>query len=78
MAAKKKLPIAKSIMSDMPIPARPMSKEQKEQERRWKAEDALRTCQKYEEIKGDKSLMSDVKRLASEQMKDLAKVAKKY
>ena len=47
-------------------------------ERKWKAEDALRTCKEYEKIKSDKSLMADVKKLANEEMKKLASVAKKY
>lgn len=45
-----------------------------ERERRYKAEDALSTCQRYGEIKKDKELMRDVKQLAKQKMKELKKV----
>lgn len=70
--AKKRLPIAK----DVPTSIMP-TKADRERERRWRAEDALRTCKEYEKIKGDKQLMSDVKQLAKEEMNKLKKVAAK-
>lgn len=66
--AKKRLPVAESS-AVMP------TKVDKDRERRWRAEDALRTCKEYEKIKNDKVLMSDVKRLAKEEMNKLKKVA---
>jgi hypothetical protein len=48
----------------------------KEQERRWRAEDALRCINRAEEFKSDKGLMKDVKELAQEQMTSLKRIAK--
>lgn len=48
----------------------------KERERKYRAEDALRTMQRADEIKSDKGLMRDMKALAKEQMASLNKVAK--
>lgn len=45
-----------------------------DRERRYKAEDALRTLSQAEKYKSDKQLMGDVKRLAQEQMNDLKKI----
>lgn len=45
-------------------------------ERRWRAESALRTCEEYAKIKGDKQLMRDVGKLAKEKINDLKRVAK--
>jgi hypothetical protein len=36
-------------------------------DRKWKAEDALRTLMRAEELKKDKKLMSDVQKMAKEQ-----------
>jgi hypothetical protein len=54
-----------------------MTKEAEARERRWKAEDALRTCEQYAKISKDKNLMKDVKALAAEKMNELKQVAKK-
>lgn len=43
-------------------------------DRKWQAEDALRTLTRAGEIQRDKSLMREVKKCAREQMKTLAKV----
>lgn len=67
-ASKNALPIATAD----PVPSGKM----KEQERRWRAEDALRSINRAEEFKQDKSLMKDVKALAKEQMASLSKIAK--
>lgn len=76
--AKKRLPIAAKSTAELasPTPYK-RTKEDIEKERRYRAEDALRTCKEYEKIKGDKQLMSDVKRLAAEEMNKLKKVAGK-
>lgn len=41
-------------------------------ERKWKAEEAMRTLMRAEEHKKDKALMSDVQRLAKEQAEKLS------
>ena len=46
----------------------------RDDERKWKAEDALRTLTRAEEHKGDKDLMRDVAKMRDEKMKELAKV----
>lgn len=71
--AKKRLPVAKD--TNMPTSIMP-TKADKDRERRWRAEDALRTCKEYEKIKNDKGLMKDVKMLAKEEMSKLKKVAR--
>lgn len=45
-------------------------------ERRWKAESALNDIERAEGHKRDKSLMKDIKALASEKMENLKKVCK--
>ena len=65
---KNELPIAAAD----PVPSGKM----KEQERRWRAEDALRSINRAEEFKQDKALMKDVKALAKEQVESLKKIAK--
>lgn len=47
------------------------SKEQMEHERRYRAEEALRTITRAEEHKRDRALMKDVKSCAREQAKTL-------
>jgi hypothetical protein len=70
---KHSLPVA-----DCPVnPAPKMTKEAEARERRWKAEDALRTCEQYAKIQSDKGLMKDVRALAKEKMTELKKVANK-
>lgn len=60
---------------DMSMP-RSMSTQDKMRERKYRAEDAIRTLQRAEEIRKDKTLMRDVKTVAQEQMKQLQTVAK--
>ena len=67
--------LSAAVVSDVPVMKKP-TKEQMEQERRWRAEDALRTINKAEEYRGDKQLMSDVKNLAQEQMNSLKRIVK--
>ena len=52
------------------------SKDEIERQRRYKAENALRTIRQADEYRCDKGLMKDVKTLATEQMAALKKVAK--
>jgi hypothetical protein len=72
--ARTNKPVPVKIVSESPSVARDDDTER----RKWKAQDALRTCQEYERIKKDKALMGDVKKLAKEEMKKLESVAKKY
>lgn len=76
---KTKLPVAKQ----KPIPVRIVSEKDnvptpdanyEARERKYKAEDALRSLQRAEEVKADKGLMKDVKALATQQMKALGKI----
>ncbi len=46
-------------------------------ERKWRAEDALRTLTRAQEVQKDPRLMSDVKRLAAENAKQMQQIAKK-
>ena len=88
MAKKTKGALAKATVSPIPVKIVSTSnkiadtpevcKSDEARERKWKAEDALRTCKEYEKIKNDKTLMSDVKKLAKQEMDRLNKVAKKY
>ena len=50
------------------------SKQWEARERRYKAEDALRTIETAERHKADKGLMKDVKTMAKEKMKALGKI----
>lgn len=45
-------------------------------DKRWQTEDALRTLTRAQEIQKDRGMMKDVKALAREQAKTLAKVCK--
>ena len=75
-----KLPVEKLKASKKPVPVKIVGDEPQEtakheaSERKWKAEDALRTMKEYEKIKSDKTLMSDVKKLAKEEMNKLKKI----
>lgn len=44
-------------------------------DRKYRAEDALRTIQRADEVRRDAALMRDVKKLAKEQVRALNKVA---
>jgi hypothetical protein len=73
MAAKKnKLPIAKAG-GPVEMPAG-MTAKMAESERRYRAEEALRDIERAEKHKMDKSLMSDVKKMAKEKVKALGKI----
>lgn len=73
--AKKRLPVAKISTVEVATPY-PQTKEQKDRERRYAAEDGLRAIQRAEEIKNNKTLMADIKALANEQVLNLKKFCK--
>lgn len=62
-----------SLATDSPKSYKP-SPEEKARERRWRAEDALRTVKEYEKVCADKALMKDVKSLAREEVSRLKKI----
>ncbi len=61
----KTLPIAKASVE--PI-------EDKDREKAWRTEEALRDLERAEKHRGDKDLMRDVKKLAKDRMKCLGKI----
>ena len=73
--AKNKLTSAASSAPEVAQPYKP-SKEDEARERKYRAEDAIRTLTRAEEIKGDKGLMRDVKAHASKQAEHMGKIAK--
>ena len=73
--AKKRLPVAKPSTVEVAKPY-PQTKEQKDRERRYAAEDGLRSIQRADEIKRNKTLMADIKALANEQVSNLKKFCK--
>lgn len=68
----------KSVVSASPAPSvvveRKPSKEDIEREKKWRAEDDIRTLQRAEEIKRDKERMTMAKRVAKDQVQDLKKI----
>lgn len=70
MAKKMKLPV------DMPSSCAPYkpNRADVERERRYRAEDALRSIQRADEVRSDKSLMKDVKQYVKEQAKIVSKL----
>lgn len=71
MAKKPKLPV------EMPSTCTPSYKPNKadvERERRYRAEDALRSIQRADEVRSDKALMKDVKSYVKEQAKIVSKL----
>ena len=48
--------------------------EDKAREKKWRAEEDIRTVQRAEEIKRDKSRVAEMKKVAKEQINDLKKV----
>jgi hypothetical protein len=53
-----------------------MSRKQAAEELRWKAQDALSTLTRAEQIRKDTKLMTEVRKYAEEQVKNLAVVTK--
>lgn len=76
MAKKGKLPV-EPLKANKPVPVKIVNDAPREtktdeaRERKWKAEDALRDLERAEAHKRDKSLMSDVKKLAREKAASL-------
>lgn len=70
MAKKSSLPVDMPCASSSYKP----SKADVERERRYRAEDALRSIQRADDVKRDKSLMKDVKSLVKEQAKAVSKL----
>jgi hypothetical protein len=66
MAKKKSLPVDNGTAIS---PSYRPSKADVEREKRYRAEDAVRTIRQYEEIRKDKDLMKDVKQHLKEQAK---------
>ena len=73
MGKRGKMP--KNELSSATLSYKP-SKTDVERENRYRAEDALRTLARADEIRNDKGLMGSVKRLAQEQMQTAKKFAK--
>lgn len=69
MKKKSRMPV-ESLGSAVPTAS------DKARERRYQVQDALGTMQRAEEIRKDKALMTDIKKLAKEQVKALSSVAK--
>ncbi len=72
-AMKNKLPVA-SVNPDMTEGAAKMPSDMKEQERRYRAEDALRDIERAEKHRKNKELMKDVKKYAREKVKTLKSI----
>lgn len=78
MAKKKGLPVA----STKPVPVkivsepmdRPSTAKDDARERKWRAEDDIRTMKQAEEIRRDKERVRAMKEVARQQMKDLKKI----
>lgn len=73
--AKKKSSLKNAISSPSAVnsPYTP-SKEDIAREKKYQAEDDIRTLQRAEEIKKDKSRMNAVKQMAKSQVQDLKKI----
>lgn len=76
-----KKPKSTSRIVDMPAPictgaSGGMSKEDKARQKRWMAEDDLRTLTRAEELKADPARIREAKKLAREQAACLGKIAK--
>lgn len=73
--AKNKLPTTKALSTSRPEAVSfKQSKQDKDRERRYRTEDALRTMERARECEQDKQLMSDVRALANEKMQALKKI----
>ena len=74
-SSKNKLAIA---VATMPQPSAPKQiayeKGEKERQRMWKAEDALRDIERADRHRNDKTLMKDVSKLAQERIATLKKI----
>lgn len=73
LGASKKKPIPVKIVNDAPIAA---SSKYAEEDKKWRAEDDLRTLQRAKEIENDKARMQAAKSIAKEQKAALEKICK--
>lgn len=71
--AKKNSKLPVSMPTDCPVSYKP-NKADVDRERRYAAEDALRSIQRADEVRRDKDLMKDVKALVKEQVKAVGKI----
>lgn len=69
LSASKKKPIPVKIVNDAPME----TKAHEDREKKWQAEDDLRTLQRAKEVESDKARMKAAKALAQEQMNTLKK-----
>jgi hypothetical protein len=76
--AKKSLPVEKLKSSKKPIPVKivsePAESKYAEENKKWRAEDDLRTLQRAKEIENDKARMQAAKSIAKEQMNNLKRI----
>lgn len=73
MAKKSKLPVA----SAKPVPVKIVSESPAvdiDREKKWRAEDDMRTMQQAEEIRKDKERMKAMKSMAKQKMNELKKI----
>ncbi len=79
MAKKSSLPVASA---KNPVPVKIVSDTakdvpstiDKEREKKWRAEDDMRTMQQAEEIRKDKERMKNMKQMAKQKMAELKKI----
>lgn len=77
---KSKLPVQKLKASkSKPIPVKivsdsPKSTAYADEDKKWRAEDDLRTLQRAKEVENDKARMQAAKAIAKEQMQNLKKI----
>jgi hypothetical protein len=76
MAKKKGLPVASTKPVPVKIVSEPMDRPDRDdaRERKWRAEDDIRTMKQAEEIRRDKERVKAMKEVARQQMKDLKKI----
>lgn len=72
MTKKPKLPVEMPSTASC-APYKP-NKADVERERRYRAEDALRSIQRADEVRSDKALMKDVKQYVKDQAKIVSKL----
>lgn len=73
MVANPSKPIPVKIVSDCPSSSK-SDKDWKKEERKYQAQDDIRTMQRAAEIKSDKARVSAMKEVAKEQMNNLKKI----
>ncbi len=69
----------KGLGLDAPATCAPVYRQSaadKERERRYRAEDDLRTLQRAEEVRADRSRVTEAKKVAAEQVRALSRITK--